>query len=641
MTASSPSVEVSWHARDREAFLIAQLLRDSRLTVLYGDAGAGKTTLLKTGVLPLLRRRVGDRKLLKSGESRVVVPFPDRRGIGSPDQCAAEVAICFDRWTGAPLAALQAQLFSALPIGCARMASPVRPLADPLAAWSKELRVRFLIIFDRFDEYLAAPLDRAGIREFADQFALVVSEPLLPANFLISLRDEKLLLERFQQRIAGLGNASLRLPPLPHLRARPETRQDQAVSHRVPITAAPAPAAAAAPEIWHAEQSTAPDAAEIAPGAPPPSHGRWMPVLKWTVISVGLASLLVIGATVLEPTAQQGSQQPPVQAAADIESIAPMPSVTPPAAGVPPALPHVGLVADVANSTDERIAHDLSRVVAPDAGIGLVVPVEASSNITPLFAIVRYDAIQAARTGDAAAREAIDRLRIVTSLYVEEIHLVVRRDSPLVFIHDLREARINLGPAQSSRGQTIALLYERMFNTSIQGANASFLSDEDALTKLVTDKTIDAMAVIAGQPDRWLAGLKPQMRHSIKLLKLDHEHSASRRAIEAYLPAVVRAASYGAWLHEDTPTLAVMSFLVTSDYADEASIDRIRMFARSLCRNLPILRRDGHPKWREVQPDLQLEMGLRYSVPAFAAFYSCRAENLVGKSVVRKQSKRI
>ena len=103
----------------------------------------------------------------------------------------------------------------------------------------------------------------------------------------------------------------------------------------------------------------------------------------------------------------------------------------------------------------------------------------------------------------------------------------------------------------------------------------------------------------------------------------------------------LRAASYGAWLHEDTPTLAVMSFLVTSDYTDEASIDRIRMFARSLCRNLPILRRDGHPKWREVQPDLQLEMGLRYSVPAFAAFYSCRAENLVGKSVVRKQSKRI
>ena len=328
-------MEVSWHARDREAFLIAQLLRDSRLTVLYGDAGAGKTTLLKTGVLPLLRRRVGDRKLLKSGESRVVVPFPDRRGIGSPDQCAAEVAIFFDRWTGAPLAALQAQLFSALPIGCARMASPVRPLADPLAAWSKELRVRFLIIFDRFDEYLAAPLDRAGIREFADQFALVVREPLLPANFLISLRDEKLLLERFQQRIAGLGNASLRLPALPQRTARPEALQDQAVSHQVPITAAPASTAAEAPDIRRVEQSAAPDAAEIAPGAPPPSRGRWMPVPKWMVISVSLPALLVIGATVLKPTAQQVSRHPPVQAAADIESIAPMPSVTPPAAGVP------------------------------------------------------------------------------------------------------------------------------------------------------------------------------------------------------------------------------------------------------------------------------------------------------------------
>jgi uncharacterized protein len=783
MKAPSPRVAVNWHARDREAVLIAQLLRDARLTVLHGAPGAGKTTLLKAGVLPLLRRRVGDRKPLKPGEPRVVLPFPDRRGT---DGYAAEVAIVFDRWTGAPLAALRRQLFQALPIGRGRMNLPRRSLVDALAAWSKELSVRFLIIFDHFDEYLAAPLDRAGILEFADQFEQGVSEPLLPANFLLSLRDEGLLLARFQERIAGLGNASLQVPPLPHVSARRGPPQDRAVSHPAAITAAPPPPAAEAPEASRVEQSAAPaaepfaapaaaeaaDASRVeqsgapaaeqvaapaapeapvaprveqfvalpaepfatpaaaeaadaprverfatpaaaeaadaprversaapaaeqvampaaaeAPGAPrveqfaalpaeqtaaPPAAGillrsppaprsTSMPVLKSMAISVGLASLLVLGATVLEPTGEQGSRQPPTQAAADAEAIAvadaepiapvpsvpptapevppahaaadaepiaPVPSVPPTAPEVPPALPRVALVTEVGNSTDERIAHDLSRIVAADAGIGLVATAAASSDVTPLFAIVRYDAVQAARNGATTARQAVDRWRIVSPLYNEEIHFVARRDAPLAFIHDIREARINLGPAQSSRSQTIALLYERMFDTSIPDANASFLGDEDALTKLVVDKTIDAIAVVAGQPDRWLADLKPQLRQSVKLLKLDQEHPASRRAMEVYSPAVVRAASYRAWLDEDTRTLAVRSFLVTSDYTDKASFDRIRVFAGSLCRNLPVLQRDGHPKWREVRPDLGLEVGLPYSAPAFAAFYSCRAENL-------------
>jgi ABC-type proline/glycine betaine transport system ATPase subunit len=49
-----------WRAFDPEAQLLARALRAGRLTVLVGAAGVGKTTLLVAGVLPLLRRRVGD-----------------------------------------------------------------------------------------------------------------------------------------------------------------------------------------------------------------------------------------------------------------------------------------------------------------------------------------------------------------------------------------------------------------------------------------------------------------------------------------------------------------------------------------------------------------------------------------------------
>src|SRR5438445_523685 len=53
----------------------------SRHTLLYGQPGSDKTALLKNDLMPLLRRRAGDRlgpALVR--ESGVVVPFPDRRG---------------------------------------------------------------------------------------------------------------------------------------------------------------------------------------------------------------------------------------------------------------------------------------------------------------------------------------------------------------------------------------------------------------------------------------------------------------------------------------------------------------------------------------------------------------------------------
>ena len=69
----------TWRSRDFEAQMLVELLRLSRLTVLYGAEGAGKTTLLKTNVLPLLRGRAPDNRPPQDGKPRVVVPFPDRR----------------------------------------------------------------------------------------------------------------------------------------------------------------------------------------------------------------------------------------------------------------------------------------------------------------------------------------------------------------------------------------------------------------------------------------------------------------------------------------------------------------------------------------------------------------------------------
>ena len=211
-TAAFSEIAVSWYPRETEAAILAQLLRLSRLTVLYGEAGAGKTALLKNGVLPRLRRRASDRDFTVAPESPKELQFPDRRQIHTAAERAPEVAIFFDEWNEAPLAALEARMRGALRACRPRTAEPAASMAKSLGAWNKELGVRFLIIFDAFDEYLAASRDTPGIRQFGAQLEEVLKDDRLPANFLLALRDERPLLERFDGRIALLGDTSVRLP---------------------------------------------------------------------------------------------------------------------------------------------------------------------------------------------------------------------------------------------------------------------------------------------------------------------------------------------------------------------------------------------------------------------------------------------
>ena len=57
-----------------------------------------------------------------------------------------------------------------------------------------------------------------------------------------------------------------------------------------------------------------------------------------------------------------------------------------------------------------------------------------------------------------------------------------------------------------------------------------------------------------------------------------------------------------------TTTPAVMSYLVVSGEGD-ADVDRLTAMARALCRELPRLRKQGDPMWRELQPLAQLDTG--------------------------------
>jgi TRAP-type uncharacterized transport system substrate-binding protein len=761
-------------SRVREAQLLADMLRISRLTVLYGASGTGRTTLLTTGVLPLLRRRAADRKPPQASEPRVVVPFPHCRR--SDRTARAEVALFFDEWDGLPLVRLNAWLLSALPSGAgSQLGAPFPSLAENFAFWSKELGVRFLILLDQFEQFLTAPRNRPGIPEFDDEFARVLGDPRLPVNFLVSVReDAEPSMERLRASMTGLGDASLRLYPLDMpkpsaLQPRPESLRaatapalvaSETLTGTPPLSEMPAvPSAediAVEPAAAEVESETAerPDESEVPPAAeapavaftpaeipqaldetsttagvaalqaarldeplrgsppidealqewapidemreadevpqasappdavlqgspptddvpqadevpqasappdevlqgsppiddvlqgheapqalpraeeeprveiaaaPPPSPKTWMPRLKWAAASGAFVALLfVIWA------AQHFPAEPlPLRVTPELQTEAAPPTPAPAEAPPPPNLPPVALTVEPGNSTDAEIARDLARLVAPDAGARIAVRQESAApadDETPQLAIMRYEALDAASRSKARSAGAPAKLRVVTPLYTEEIYVIVRRDSGLTFIHEIRDRRINVGPERSNRGMTASRLYERMFGAPMQPANVSTLTDDEAMTKLVKDKSLDAMIVVAGQPVKWLKDLAPDLAQSIKLLKLDRTHPIGQKAIEAYLPTSVRAAHYSRWLSEDVPSLATMSFLVTSESSNPVAAERLDAFLRAVCRKAATLRQQGHPKWREVQLGLELETGWPYLASARDAFSAC------------------
>ena len=267
-----------------------------------------------------------------------------------------------------------------------------------------------------------------------------------------------------------------------------------------------------------------------------------------------------------------------------------------------------------------KIGRDLAQFVAPSADIKLdALPSAGSAENVRLLrhepgvklALVQSDVYQSfldvAAGGNAAARTLIQPLRVIMPLYNEEIYFIVRADSERNYIHEIKNAKINAGEQGSGTALTSSTLYRLMFGEPMPNASASFLSNEEALAKLVTDKTIDVVAVVAGQPAKLLVEMKPESRKLIKLLKFDPKHPTSEAVLKIYFPASVRASSYPNLLSADIPGLAVKAFLVTYDFRLKDTESHLRSLARSLCQNFGALQEKGHPKWREVElalPDL-------------------------------------
>ena len=286
---------------------------------------------------------------------------------------------------------------------------------------------------------------------------------------------------------------------------------------------------------------------------------------------------------------------------------------------------------------DLQLGHDLARFVAPAADIELDVSASGNSaeslrrlrseprvKLATVQSDVYQDLLDHAARGSASAAELVRPLRVVVPLHREEIHFIVRADAPYDHLHEIGDARINLGRRGSDTAATIGSLYPLLFGKPLGATQASYLSHEEALIKLTTDKTIDVVAIVAGQPVGLLANMKPTARRYVKLLGLDPGHASSRVVLRRYLSATLRAESYPSLLSADLPAPAARVYLVTRDFRDHYTEHRLILLGRLLCRDIAALRAKGQAKWQEVEPKLgQLPPGMSYYQPTSSELRAC------------------
>jgi TRAP transporter TAXI family solute receptor len=185
-------------------------------------------------------------------------------------------------------------------------------------------------------------------------------------------------------------------------------------------------------------------------------------------------------------------------------------------------------------------------------------------------------------------------LRVVLELAREEIQFVTKKSSGLVKLQDLAGKKVAIGSEDQGSLATGRMIRER---SGVEWN--SYYADFELLLKQLTDGSIDAFLLVGSAPVS-IIDINPQvMTAGGALLELDDFNGWARY----YENDTIHKGTYK-WLERDIPTFGVRTLLVVNDAKltsdDKQKVEAIRT---AVIQNLDVLRKQGHPKWKEVHTD--------------------------------------
>ena len=184
------------------------------------------------------------------------------------------------------------------------------------------------------------------------------------------------------------------------------------------------------------------------------------------------------------------------------------------------------------------------------------------------LAIVQNDITYYAVNGEEMFKEGgkIENLNGIASLYPETCQFIVREDSGIKSISDLKGKRVAVGAAGSGAEANARQILES-YGITYDDVDEQFLSFAEGSYAL-KDKTVDAAFVTAGYPTASVQDVASQ--NKIRLLAVgDEQVKKLAEKYPFYTKTVVPAGTYQGF-DEDVETVSVMAILVANDKIDAA-----------------------------------------------------------------------
>jgi uncharacterized protein len=195
--------------------------------------------------------------------------------------------------------------------------------------------------------------------------------------------------------------------------------------------------------------------------------------------------------------------------------------------------------------------------------------------------------------GNPVLAQITKRLRVVFTLYTEDVHLLARRD--IGVFEQLEGKRVAIGPEGSGPHLTARLMFKL---ADVHPAELLAMDHPQAVARLKAGE-IDAMVYVAASPVNLLRQGFTAV-DGVALVPI-----VSKSILEAY-DAVELAANTYPWQPRPVTTVAVKAVLVSLEL-EGAACERLGRFAQHVAAGMDRLARDGHPTWRRVDLGSELK----------------------------------
>ena len=276
----------------------------------------------------------------------------------------------------------------------------------------------------------------------------------------------------------------------------------------------------------------------------------------------------------------------------------------------------IGIVTGPKTGTYYAFGNDIAKAAA-DAGVAVTIkPSQGSidnikrinSTENAALGIVQSDVMGfLTRSKSPDSLRAASNLRVVFPFYNEEVHVLARRT--ISSFSELAGKRVAVGEEGSGNMLTAVNLFSIM---NIKPGQSKKMPAEQGVVAVLRGE-VDAVIFVGGKPVRLFKNLEnlampENQRYAAMLDQVHFLPLNDPKMLAEYKQTKLTHDDY-AFIEQEVPTISVQSMLVSYDFTQGRSkghCEALGKLARAIRSGLPKLQIAGHPKWKEVNLDVDL-----------------------------------